>query len=126
MGELPVSSRGYVQSSRRGVVHTRSFVSVECSGTLTVLAVFASASTVSIPSCAILSLRKPFGGAGTAVGTRQIDRSAMAAEFRALPVLDIADFDDVLPLGPADLRYGTLDNGLKYVGTGSPHVNACD
>ena len=38
----------------------------------------------------------------------------MAAEFRALPDLEIADYNEVLPLGPEDLRRGTLDNGLKY------------
>ena len=38
----------------------------------------------------------------------------MAAEFRALPDLEIADYNEVLPLGPEDLRHGTLDNGLKY------------
>lgn len=39
----------------------------------------------------------------------------MAAEFRALPALDMADYDEVLPVGPEDLRHGILSNGLKYV-----------
>ena len=38
----------------------------------------------------------------------------MAAEFRALPDLEIADYNEVLPLGPEDLRHETLNNGLKY------------
>ena len=37
----------------------------------------------------------------------------MAAEFRALPDL-VVDYDEVLPLGPEDLRHGTLDNGPRY------------
>ena len=37
----------------------------------------------------------------------------MAAEFRALPELEIADYDELLQLGPESLRHGVLDNGLR-------------
>lgn len=38
----------------------------------------------------------------------------MAAEFRQLPDLEIADYDAALPLGPPDLKYGVLPNGIRY------------
>ena len=37
----------------------------------------------------------------------------MAAEFRQLPDLEIADYDAALPLGPPDLKYGVLPNGIR-------------
>ena len=39
----------------------------------------------------------------------------MAAEFRQLPDLEIADYDEALPLGPPDLKHGVLPNGIRYV-----------
>jgi len=38
----------------------------------------------------------------------------MAAEFRQLPDLEIADYDEALPLGPPDLKHGVLPNGIRY------------
>lgn len=37
----------------------------------------------------------------------------MAAEFRQLPDLDIGDYNEALPLGPADLKHGVLPNGIR-------------
>ena len=37
----------------------------------------------------------------------------MAAEFRQLPDLDIANYDEPLPLGPSDLKHGVLPNGIR-------------
>ena len=37
----------------------------------------------------------------------------MAAEFRQLPDLDIADYNEALPLGPSDLKHGVLPNGIR-------------
>lgn len=39
----------------------------------------------------------------------------MAAEFRQLPDLEIADYHAALPLGPPDLKHGVLPNGIRYV-----------
>lgn len=39
----------------------------------------------------------------------------MAAEFRQLPDLEIADYDEALPLGPSELKHGVLPNGIRYV-----------
>ncbi|KAA6421450.1 MAG: chloroplast processing enzyme, partial [Trebouxia sp. A1-2] len=38
----------------------------------------------------------------------------MAAEFRQLPDLEIADYHAALPLGPPDLKHGVLPNGIRY------------